>query len=265
MSNFENYEGTALDTSEFTDVQPEDTSDQTENTADETVAIEAENVVDDTAEKIESTEPVRYNIEGVGEFTADEIKEMKNGSLRQSDYTRKTQELAKQRDELKEAQELYDYLRANPHVVNAMYDADNNPNSIVSKAPLSVESQMLRDVVYNQKAIETEMKLNDLKQRYGDIDEVALFEKATEMHTDDLEFVYKALSFDNNRFDERDLIEKAKSELRAELESNKGVVSTMISSNSMSQSMHTKTDLSPEEKRVAAAMGMSYAEYAKWK
>lgn len=265
MSNLENYEGTALDTSEFADVQPEDTSEQTEDIVDETVAAETENVVDDSTKETENAEPVRYNIDGVGEFTADEIREMKNGSLRQSDYTRKTQELAKQRDELKDAQELYDYLRTNPHIVNAMYDADNNPNSIVSRASLSVESQMLRDVVYNQKAIETEMKLNDLKQKYGDIDEVALFEKATEMHTEDLEFVYKALSFDNSRIDERDLIEKAKAELRAELESNKGIVSTTISSNSSSQSMQTKIDLSPEEKRVAAAMGMSYAEYAKWK
>ena len=41
-------------------------------------------------------QPDTVHIEGFGDYTLDELKEFKNGYLRQSDYTRKTQELARQ-------------------------------------------------------------------------------------------------------------------------------------------------------------------------
>ena len=268
MSNFENYEGTALDTSVFEEVQPEDSMEnQTENMADETVATEGDPPVGDAATETEVTEltPEKYNIEGVGEFTADEIREMRNGGLRQSDYTRKTQEIAKQREELKDAQELYDYLRSNPHLVQAMKAAEANPNGFASTHAPTAESQMLRDLAYNQKALETDLKVNALKQKYGDIDEVALYEKAAELHTDDLEFVYKALSYDKGQFDERAAIERAKAELRSELENNRNIVSTTISSQQSAAPVQEKVQLTEQEKRIASAMGLSYSEYAKWK
>ena len=268
MSNFENYEGTALDTSIMEEVQPGDGAEtQTENTADETVATEGNSPVSDAAIETKTTEPTpeKYNIEGVGEFTADEIREMRNSGLRQSDYTRKTQEIAKQREELKDAQELYDYLRANPHLVQAMKAAEANPNGFASMHAPTAESQMLRDLAYNQKALETDLKVSALKQKYGDIDEVALYEKAAELRTDDLEFVYKALSYDKGQFDERSAIEKAKAELRAELENNKTIVSTTVSSQQSAAPVQEKVQLTEQEKRIAAAMGLSESEYAKWK
>ena len=270
MSNFENYEGTALDTSMFEEVQPDEGTDvQTETQADETVATEGEPPVDDSAnEVIETTEPPApetYHIEGVGEFTADEIREMRNGGLRQSDYTRKTQDLAKQREELKEAQELYNYLRSNPHLVQAMKAAEANPNGFATMHAPTVESQMIRDLAYNQKALETDLKVNALKQKYGNVDEVALYTKAAELHTDDLEFVYKALRFDETQYNERAAIEKAKAELKAELEANKEVVSTTVSTHQSSAPPQSKVQLTNDEKRIAAAMGISESEYAKWK
>ena len=124
---------------------------------------------------------------------------------------------------------------------------------------------MLRQLAYNQKAMETDMKLNVLRQKYGEIDEVALFNKASELHTDDLEFVYKALNYNTSQFDERAAIEKAKAELKAELEANKGIVSTTVSTHQSSVPAQSSVSLSPEEKRIAAAMGLSDSEYAKWK
>lgn len=270
MSNLENYEGTALDTSLFTDeteVQPEGIEEtQTEEPVVETVATEGETPAGDTTViETEPSTPQRYNIDGVGEFTADEIREMRNGGLRQSDYTRKTQELARQREELKDAQELYDYLRANPHLVQAMKEAETNPNSVAFRHAPSAETEMLKQLAYNQKAMETDMKLNALRQKYGEIDEIALFNKASELRTDDLEFVYKALNYNNSQYDERAMIEKAKAELKAELEANKNVVSTTVSTRQNSIPTHGNETLSAEEKRIAAAMGMSESEYAKWK
>lgn len=270
MSNLESYEGTALDTSMFVEeqeVQPEGIEEtQTEEPVVETVATEEEPPAGDTTvEEPELSASQKYNIEGVGEFTADEIREMRNSGLRQSDYTRKTQDLARQREQLKDAHELYEYLRENPHIVQAMKDAEANPSGIAYQNAPTAETEMLKTLAYNQKAMETDLKLNALKQKYGEIDEVALFTKATELGTDDLEFVYKALSYDGSQFNERAAIEKAKAELKAELEANKGIVSTTVSTRQSSVPTTNTTSLTAEERRIAAAMGLSENEYAKWK
>lgn len=48
------------------------------------------------------------------------LDELKNGYSRQADYTRKAQALAAEREQLKPAQELYEYLQANPQAVQAI-------------------------------------------------------------------------------------------------------------------------------------------------
>ena len=125
-------------------------------------------------------QPETVHIEGFGDYTLDELKEFKNGYLRQSDYTRKTQELARQREEANEALEVYEYLRNNPHLVNALMQMDNGQvNPVVQKA--TPENAMMQQILHTQKAMEIEMRLNELKSKYGnDIDEVALFQKANQ-------------------------------------------------------------------------------------
>jgi hypothetical protein len=253
----ENYEGTAIDPSIFEDGQLETEPTQTE--AVETVESE----VTPAGDTAESNEPVKYNIDGVGEFTADEIREFKNGSLRQSDYTKKTQELARQRDELKEADTLYTYLKQNPHIVEAMRQAEQNPNPVINQNTPSYERELLKDVIYNQKAMETDIKLTTLHQKYGDFDESALFSKATELQTENLEFVLKGLMYDNSYGSSA--VVNAKEQLKAELEANRDVVSTVVSETNNSQNNTNTIELSPEEKRVAAGMGLSESDYAKWK
>lgn len=269
--SFENYEGTALDIESLsTDIQPNDEPEVEDTQTDESVDVTAATITDDN-EGTESSDvdddstvnktPDTYNIDGIGDVTAKEIYEWKQGSLRQSDYTKKTTELARQREELKDAKELYDYLTANPYLLEALRDAENNPNpSIVYP---TADNQMLRQIAYNQKAMETEMKLNELKSKYGDVDEVALFEKATEMGTDDLEFVYKALSYDRGNYDTRLAVEQAKRELRAELEANKSNVSTMVTNKN--NAPPKVSILSPEEEKMAKVFGMSAEEYVKYR
>lgn len=255
----ENYEGTALDTSMFQEpeVQPTTEPTQTEQVV-ETVAPTTQET---TTEPVAT--PTTFNIDGIGEVTADQIKEWKSGNMRQSDYTRKTQDLARERAEHKDALELYSYLRSNPHIIEALKNADTNPSSVVGSKVPSVENEMLRQVMYNQKAMETDMKLSALKQKYGEFDEVALFNKATELKTDDLESVYKIITYDNKQINEADIIAKAKAELLAELQANKNSVSTIVDTR-QSQPVEQKVTLTAEQKRVASAMGMSESEYIKW-
>ena len=80
--NFENYNGTAIDPEVFGQL-----SDEPTETVDDNVDIPE---VDVTQEPVETeppapTGPVTYEIEGVGTFTAEQIKELQQGNLRQSD------------------------------------------------------------------------------------------------------------------------------------------------------------------------------------
>ena len=63
------------------------------------------------------------NIPDGDSMTSVSVEELGKGFMRQSDYTRKTQDLALQRKDLASAQQLYDQLQANPHgMVTALAD-----------------------------------------------------------------------------------------------------------------------------------------------
>lgn len=259
--NFENYDGTAIDPSTFGQLETEPTP------VDEPI-VDTPTDESATPEPVKAEPPVQkenvtYEIEGVGTFTADQIKELQQGNLRQSDYTKKTQDLARQREEAKDALELFNYLRNNPHLLEAMKQAERNPQNTPAFVPTQ-ENEMLKQVLFNQKALETDMKMNALKAKYADVDEIAIYNKAAELKTDDFEFVYKALNYDNNKIDQQAIIDAAKAQLLAELEANKNTVTTIVDTK-QSASIQKPTTLSAAEKRVAAAMGISEADYAKWR
>ena len=230
----------------------------------------AEEVVVDNGEPEEGGEIVdepaedKVHIEGLGDFTIDELKEFRNGYLRQSDYTRKTQELARQRQEAQDALELYNYLRDNPQMVEALMKMDNGANAqTIQRA--TPENAMMQQILHTQKAMEIEMRLNELKSKYGDdIDEVSLFQKANQMKTDDLEFVYKALQYDNLLAEKQQAQQTAANTLQSEIAANKKAVSTIVSPRQSNVVTQTPT-LSADEKRVAALMGLSESDYLKWK
>ena len=244
---------------------------QTETIETQTEPEVVDTTVDDSGATEVQTEEVEVDdhpdtvhIEGFGDYTLDELKEFKNGYLRQSDYTKKTQELARQREEANEALEVYEYLRNNPHLVSALMQMDNGQvNPVVQKA--TPENAMMQQILHNQKAMEIEMKLNDLKNKYGnDIDEVALFQKATELKTDDLEFVYKALQYDNLVAQQSNAVQAAATQMQAEIDANKSAVSTIVGTNQGAVARPQKS-LTDAEKKVAAQMGISEADYLKWK
>ena len=244
---------------------------QTETIETQTEPEVVDTTVDDSGatevqtEEVEvDNQPDTVHIEGFGDYTLDELKEFKNGYLRQSDYTRKTQELARQREEANDALEVYEYLRNNPHLVNALMQMDNGQvNPVVQKA--TPENAMMQQILHTQKAMEIEMKLNDLKSKYGnDIDEVALFQKANQLKTEDLEFVYKALQYDNLVAQQASAVQAAATQMQAEIDANKSAVSTIVGTNQSAVTRPQKS-LTDAEKRVAAQMGISEADYLKWK
>lgn len=207
-----------------------------------------------------------YEIDGIGKVTPEQIKEWHSAGLRQSDYTKKTQEIARQKEELREAQELFEYLKANPHLVKQLEDAEGRPVDRTVVNTVTPEHQMVKEVYFNQMSMQIDKQLGDIKDKYkvDTIDEVSLFNKAREMGTNDLDFVYRALNFNTGTVDERALIEKAKEELRKEFAQTKGTVQTIVTSPSGNPIMTTGT-LTEQEKRVAAGMNVSEADYLKWR
>ena len=107
--NFENYEGTAIDVEMFNPVEGniETTPiDSTETGVTETADPTNEGIVTETQTQESGNDTGEIEIPGIGKVSTDEVKEWKQGYLRQSDYTRKTQELAHQREQLQNAEQL---------------------------------------------------------------------------------------------------------------------------------------------------------------
>ena len=242
----------------------------------ETVATETDPTPQATTEPTEPTEPTEstepatpalqeLEIEGIGKVKIDDIKEWQKGNLRQSDYTRKTQELARQREELAEAVEVFNYLRENPQIVQALQTIDEQ--GIVDRGVMqktSPESAMMKQLYYNQKSMEVDMQLDKLRDKYGEFDAVEVINMATQLKTEDLEHAYKLVNYDKIAVDQQKLKEQVKAELKAELEQNRFKTQTIVSAPS-SQMQPNLNTLTPEEIRVATGMGLSAEDYSKWK
>lgn len=217
-------------------------------------------------ETVVETEPVQeLEIEGLGKVKIDDIKEWQKGNLRQSDYTKKTQELAKYREEMADAVEVYNYLRDNPNIIQTLKAIDEQGvvnQNIINKA--TPESDMLREVMFKQRSMELDGKLEQLKQEHGDFDAVELLNTASAMKTDDLEKVWKVINYDKIVINEQQAIEKAKAQIKAELEQNRQSTQTIVSTPAQ-QVQQTAQVLTPDEIRVATGMGLSKEEYSKWK
>jgi phage I-like protein len=151
-------------------------------------------------------------------------------------------------------------------MVNALMEMDKsgNPQHVQNVQKVTPEATMMRQILHTQKAMEVEMKLNDLKHKYGDIDEVSVLSKANELKTDDLEFVYKALQYDTAIERQKTLEQQSAQNLKAEIDANKKAVSTIVGTNQSNVVKQTPT-LTADEKRIASLMGISEGEYLKWK
>lgn len=240
--------------------------DEMEDVPEETNQLEEEvATTEEDGIEVSDDQPItELEIEGIGKVTPEQIMEWRSGNLRQSDYTKKTQELARQREQMKEALEVFDHLKKNPHLVEAIAEnGDTYTGNVVRMA--TPEHEAIQQIMYNQKSLEVDLKLNDLRGRYGDFDETQLFERATALGTEDLETVLKSMKYETVAgIDENAIIEKAKKQLMAELEAKKSSVATVVSSKSGTVAKN-KITLTKEEQRIADGMGISYKDYVKWR
>lgn len=203
--------------------------------------------------------PEEFEIDGE-KVKLDDIREWKKGSLRQSDYTRKTQELAAQRKQMQEAVELYEFLQANPTYAQKLTEltaeegkAQNVPFTDPRVAELDLKittMQIERDLA--------EIKAND-----PDVDEIELLNLANEMKMPlkKAHAMWRGQNFDK-------LIAKKlasnSAQLTEQIKKGQQVTKTLVRE-SDKPTQPADAGLSAAEKRIADGMGLSYEEYAKWK
>ena len=212
------------------------------------------------------TNPTKISIEGLGEVDPKEILEWKNGYLRQSDYTKKTQEIANQKREMEDALALYQKVKNTPEIAEQASQQYNIPNLDPSQQRLIELENKLMDM-------QLEREINLLQSKYDDFEVREVLTVAQEkglMNLEDAYLLAKSLREPVNApadtVDTETLREQLRQELLKEIAEEKASTQTMISSNSNNTPVRDDTPtLSPTEARVAQMMKMSAVEYAKWR
>ena len=257
-------EETATTEVENTSTSPEETPDASTSTATET-----------TPEVVVT--PDKITIDGLGEVTLEDIKEWKNGHLRTQDYTKKTQEVARTREENKQAIELFNFVKANPAVAEVLLaskpTSQDATQALVNANPIVARQNQLEQQVYD---LMLEKEIATLQGKYADFDVLSVLNTAQEKGLTNLEDAYKLSIADKPRdtvvteptkseaIDIEKLKADMKKELLKELESERNT-SSIISSNS--SQVPTKTDepqLTAQQLEVAMKQGLTPEEYYKW-
>lgn len=213
---------------------------------------------------INNTVSNEIEIDGFGKVKIDDLKEWKSGYMRQSDYTRKTQEIAKLRQENQQAMEVYNYLKNNPQVAQAL---NNGDTSVLQNNPmfnsLNPVNSQINDLNMKLAGFELDNMINSLKGRYSDFNEVEVLQEADRLGVTDLEFVYNALQGKKLPTLKQELTKEIEKSITNKIRKNGLDTQSIINSNDTN--VVQGTGLSDIEVAIAGKMGLSPEAYAKGK
>lgn len=218
------------------------------DSAESDLAPTAVEFVEDSSEPLETEQPVVESEQGVfdplfrnkqrqeGEQSFNEnsltfevdgrqvtVDELKNGYLRQDDYTRKTQELSKLRGESENAIVLWEALQEKPQeTIRALWQRVQNGQPAVEKPAEEVDIEALvaervqaalaEHPAYRQTQEEEAMArvnglIAEVEQRnnikLNEADQMLLLERATELGTTDLNYAFYILQQEQKAFEQR--------------------------------------------------------------
>lgn len=219
----------------------------------ENIPVEEAPVTEVTTKVVED-KPVevpvdKFNIDGE-DFTIEQIKEWKQNGLRQSDYTKKTQELAEQRKQL-EALKV------------------EIPNQDTSS-----ELQRLEKIERDLASAQLDLEITQFKAKYPDFDEIKVLTEAEKRGVYDLEFVYKALRDTDNSSSQinieelktQAIEEYKKQQVAVEKQKNNEATSGSIVSSTPGQAVIDYGDeLNSSEKEYCKKRGWSFKDYVEMK
>ena len=217
-----------------------------------------EEIVEEVVEDTAPSTPQTYNVNGQ-DLT---IEELQTGYMRQQDYIAQREELNALREQNKQALELVEYLRKNPNLANKLLEEDSVDNNAVNVVnPLTERIEKLERERYVERM---NNQIEMLKMKYKDFNEVDVLNKAVQLNTQDLEFVYHGMR--GAKIDDI-IAQQVKEQLaKAQEDMVKNTQATRTVVGKASDVEPTTThNLTQQEMRVADLMGISYEEYAKYK
>lgn len=233
---------------------PEPTPTQTEPKVDEPGSIETQ--TENTPAT--STALEKVVIEGVGEVDVDELKK---GYLRQSDYTRKTQEISTMKKETEDAVALYQYLRQNPQFAQQMLQGSPVQQTL---NPESNKLVQMEEMMYD---LMLQNDIRDMQNKYEDFNTESVLKIADSRGITNLEDAY--LIYKATKTTETPNMEEVKKQIREELvkelAKEQQSTQTLIKSGGTPIVQENKPTLSEREHTVAANMGLSDEDYIKWR
>lgn len=236
----------------------------TDNPAQE-VQEPAENTIETNVEPtVETPEvPSKYDIDGE-EFTVDEIREWKKGNLRQSDYTKKTTELAKQRKEAEDALEVYGYLMSKPDLVKKLYEFDaDNPDEVGKvQAKLDPVTKQINEL--NQKLLikDIEVELKEITSKDKLVNDVELLQLANDMKCS-VATAYDIWKGKNMDRILKDRESEIKRQIAKQTQENADTTRTLIKQTDKVND-NGSFGLTDEQVLFADKIGMSAEDYAKY-
>lgn len=205
---------------------------------------------------------------GEEEVDVSQIEEWRKGYMRQDDYTRKTQDLAKQRREARQAMDIVKQIQDKPELLEKVQGDVAQLNPVIAK--MQEMEQELAD-------LKVEREINYLASKYTDIDMPQVLQYAVENDTATLEDAYQAIKKTESitpqsstqtvkqEIDIESLRAEIRNDILKELEKD-NVTPTIIATNTGGQIVQTKEpQLSETEKRIARMNNLSDADYAKWR
>lgn len=211
-----------------------------------------------TPDEPKDTEPEVIEVEIDGQKVP--LDELKNGYLRQSDYTKKTQEIARQRKEAEEALAFYNELKKNPQAVEQIKKDRPVPRQL---DPATAKVMELEEKLYDMML---EKEIETLQSKYSDFEVREVLTVAHEKGITNLEDAYLISKAKSGTSDLTAVKEQLRKEVLAELERERSETSTIISTHNDAKPVTPKeAELSSAEVRVAKNMGLSPKEYAKWR
>ena len=226
----------------------------------ETTPVVETTPVESKPDETPATLPDKITIDGVGEVTLDELR---NGYLRQSDYTRKTQEVSRKTKEAEEAVVLYEHLKQNPQLAQQLLQTKELPANLDPTQSKVVE---LEEKLYDMML---EKEIESLSSKYSDFEVREVLEVAQKKNITNLKDAYllsKSYKSTHQTTDMEKLKEQMKKEVMAEIEQERKSTQSIISSRGDSPIVQTNTPrLSDAEQKVAKMMKMSDDDYIKWR
>lgn len=215
-------------------------------------------------EQSTNQEPQTILIDGQ-EYTLDEIK---SGMMRQADYTRKTQELARQRNLADKTQKFYQDVLSNDDLREQL-----EQQGIEYTDPQQLQYEEL-NAKYHDMLLEKEVER--LQDTYEDFDALAVMRFAYDNGYEDLEDAFhlmysKGLLGESQEVEQTQAIdaealkEQIRREVLAELQSNVDTGTIITSGAETAPVKDNAPVLSDQERKVARMMRMSEEDYAKWR